>query len=211
MPQCGGQYVLLDAANKDRVRRLFGDEPFEAAVARGPLSLHLQSADELRQRLTRQGVDAHLDTRNVLAVCIDPLRTVLHGNRTFHRLVPGLAEVDNNYVRWLFTPAARDRITNWDAEIVHAVTILRANLGRYRDLPRARKLYRELRATPDFPPIWDSTPMQVAFGCPRLEPLHIRTPDTHETFTLGLEIIDYGGSPDILLSYGFSDTHAIAC
>ncbi|MET7769068.1 hypothetical protein [Nocardia sp. NPDC005366] len=177
-------------------------------------SLYLPTTGELRQRLTRQGVDAHLnylDTRNMLALCIDPLRFVLHANQTFHRMVPGLAEVDNNYVRWLFTPAARDRITDWDTEVIHTITILRANLGRYRALPRARDLYRQLRATPGFTPIWDATTMQVAYGCPHNQLLHIHTPDTDETSTLRLEISDYGGCPETLLIHGFPDACAIAC
>ncbi|MGS2807731.1 hypothetical protein [Nocardia sp. MW-W600-9] len=49
----------------------------------------------------------HLDTHEILAVYIDPLATVLHGNRTFQRTVPGLADADNNLALWMFTPPQR--------------------------------------------------------------------------------------------------------
>ena len=39
VPMGGGQDVGLDAAHHDRVRRLLGDEPFQPAVAGGPLGL----------------------------------------------------------------------------------------------------------------------------------------------------------------------------
>ncbi|WP_431969570.1 hypothetical protein [Nocardia sp. bgisy134] len=174
----------------------------------------LPHAHELRQRLTSQSVQTYLDdldTRDVLAVCFDPLRTVLQGNQIFHRTVPGLAEADNNYTLWMFSPAARDNIDNWETEIPYTVAILRGTLGRYRDLPRARSLFRKLRATPEFPRIWDSTPMQVAYECRRLAPINLHAPWTNQPRSLSLGISEYGESPDVLIGYGVSDTPAIAC
>ncbi|WP_435593857.1 hypothetical protein [Nocardia sp. bgisy118] len=174
----------------------------------------LPHAQELRQRLTSAGVQADLDgldTRDVLAVYFDPLRTVLHGNRIFHRTVPGLAEADNNYSLWMFSPTARDNIDNWESEIRHTVAILRGTFGRYRDLPRARSLFMKLRATPDFSRLWDSTPMQVAYECRRLAPINLRAPWTNQPRSVSLGIGEYGESPDVLIGYGVSDTPAIAC
>ncbi|WP_280473008.1 helix-turn-helix domain-containing protein [Nocardia asiatica] len=176
-------------------------------------SLELPPAEELRQRLTGLGIQAHLDhldTRYTLAVYLDPLRTVLHGNRIFHRMVPGLAEADNNYFQWMFSPAARDRIHNWDNEARYTVTILRGPLGRYRDLPRARMLFQRLRTTPEFPRIWESTPMQVTYDRPRPTPIHVHTPGTDKPLPLNLEISDYPDCPHVLLAYGLYDTSAIA-
>ncbi|MGY1876375.1 MmyB family transcriptional regulator [Nocardia gipuzkoensis] len=172
-------------------------------------SLELPPAEELRQRLTGLGIQTHLDqldTRYTLAVYLDPLRTVLHGNRTFHRMVPGLAEADNNYFQWMFSPAARDHIHDWDNEARYTVTILRGTLGRYRDLPRARTLFRKLRTTPEFRRIWESTPMQVTYDRPRTTPIHVRTPATDKPLPLSLEISDYPDCPHVLLAYGLYDT-----
>ena len=36
----GGQHILFDAADQDRVRRLLGDESFGVAISRGALRLH---------------------------------------------------------------------------------------------------------------------------------------------------------------------------
>ncbi|WP_435593756.1 hypothetical protein [Nocardia sp. bgisy118] len=174
----------------------------------------LPHAEELRQRLTSRGVQTYLDdldARDVLAVYFDPFRTVLHGNRIFHRTVPGLAEADNNYSLWMFSPAARDNIDNWESEIRHTVAILRGTLGRYRDHPRAQSLFRKLRATPEFPRFWDSTPMQVAYECHRLAPINLHAPWTNQPRSLSLGIGEYGESPDVLIAYGVFDTRAIAC
>ncbi|MEU2043304.1 helix-turn-helix domain-containing protein [Nocardia niwae] len=175
-------------------------------------SLELPPTEQLRQHLTALGIHAHLDhldTRDTLAVYLDPLRTVLHGNRIFHRIVPGLPEADNNYFQWMFSPAARDRIHDWDNEARYTVTILRGTLGRYRDLPRARTLFQRLRTTPEFPSIWESTPMQVTYDRPRPTPIHVRTPGTDKPLPLSLEISDYPDCPHVLLAYGLYDTSAI--
>ncbi|WP_431957974.1 hypothetical protein [Nocardia lijiangensis] len=174
----------------------------------------LPHAEELRQRLTSHGVQADLDdldARDVLAVYFDPFRTVLHGNRIFRRTVPGLAEADNNFSLWMFSPAARDCIDNWESEIPYTVAILRGTLGRYRDHPRARSLFRKLRATPEFPRLWDTTPMQVAYECRRLAPINLHAPWTNQPRSLSLAIGEYGESPDVLIAYGVFDTLAIAC
>ncbi|WP_431953283.1 helix-turn-helix domain-containing protein [Nocardia lijiangensis] len=177
-------------------------------------SADLPPAEELRQRLIGQGVQAHLDeldARKVLAVCCDPLRTVLHGNQIFRSTVPGLAEADDNFSLWMFSPAARDSIVNWESEIRYTVAILRGTLGRYRDLPRARSLFRKLRATPEFPGLWDSTPMQVAYGCRRPAPINLRAPWTNQPRSLSLEISEYGESSDVFIANGVFGTRAIAC
>ncbi|MFF0531124.1 hypothetical protein ACFYT3_22385 [Nocardia amikacinitolerans] len=177
-------------------------------------SRDLPHPEQLRQHLTSQGVQAHLDdlaTRDVLTVYVDPLRTVLAGNQIFHRTVPGLAEAHNNLSLWMFSPAARASIARWDNEIRHTVAILRGTLGRHRDHPRAQALFRKLRATPEFPRIWDSTPMQVAYGCRRPAPINLRAPRTNQPLSLSLEISEDGECPDVLIAYGLFDTHAIAC
>ncbi|WP_433195794.1 helix-turn-helix domain-containing protein [Nocardia sp. CA-107356] len=168
-------------------------------------SAHLPSADEMRHRLTSLGVPAHLDyldTREVLAVYIDPLRTVLQGNQIFHRTVPGLADAGNNLALWIFTATARRIIDNYDDEARLAVTILRAALGRYRDLPRARHLFQTLCADPEFTRLWESTTLQVAYGRPSPAPIRLRTPDTDEPRTLNLEISEFTDCADVLVAYG---------
>ncbi|MET8779472.1 hypothetical protein ABZV58_31115 [Nocardia sp. NPDC004654] len=136
---------------------------------------------------------------------------MLVGNRIFHRMVPGLAEADNNLSLWMFSPAARDSIDNWDSEIRHTVAILRGTFGRYRDHPQAQSLFRKLRAIPEFCRLWDSTPLQVAYGCRRLAPINLHAPCTNQPLSLSLEISEDGECPDILIAYGLFDTRAIAC
>ncbi|WP_040786032.1 helix-turn-helix domain-containing protein [Nocardia pneumoniae] len=172
-------------------------------------SAPLTPADELRHRLTSLDVQRHLDhldTREILAVYIDPLATVLHGNQTFHRTVPGLADADNNLALWMFTLAARRIIDNWNDEARLAVTILRGALGRYRDLPRAQHLFRTLRADPEFTRLWESTTLQVAYGRRNPAPIRLHTLDADEPFPLSLEISEFADCTDVLIAYGIHDT-----
>ncbi|WP_433759558.1 hypothetical protein [Nocardia sp. CA-135398] len=171
-------------------------------------SAHLTPAGELLHRITGLGVRAHLDhldTREVLAVYIDPLATVLAGNWTFHRTVPGLADAGNNLALWMFTPTARRTIDNWDDEARLTVTILRGALGRYRDVPRARQLFQTLRANTEFAHIWDSTVLQVAYGRRYPAPIRLHTPDATEPLPLSLEISEFTDCADVLVAYGIFD------
>ncbi len=168
----------------------------------------------LRQYLTNDGVHHHLDYLDqceVMGAYLDPLQNVLHGNKVFYRIMPGLADADHNIVRWMFTPTSRDLIEDWHEHLPYNIRNLRAALGRYRDSPRARALFRTLRDNPDFRDAWDSTPMQVSYHWHRSIPLRLHSPGTEHPIQLNLEIDQYGACFEILSVHGLYNTHAIAC
>ncbi|WP_040713560.1 MmyB family transcriptional regulator [Nocardia takedensis] len=168
-------------------------------------SQHLPPADAIRSCLIDLNVQANLDeadARDTLLVYLDPLRTVLLGNRIFHRAVPGLADADGNYFLWLFSAEARRLVADWEDEARLAVTILRTVLGRHRALPRAHALFRKLMTDPDFARIWESTTMQVAYGRGIRNPIRARTPDSTEPISLDLEIAEFGGCEYTISAYG---------
>ncbi|MBF6366876.1 helix-turn-helix domain-containing protein [Nocardia puris] len=177
-------------------------------------SADLALAADMRRHLTNLGVHAHLnhlDTRDILAAYTDPLQTVLHANRTFYRVMPGLAEAGHNIIRWMLTPAARDILDNWDDELRYFVALLRPALGRHRDLPRARTLFRNLRAHTEFRDAWDNTPMHVAYDASRPTPFSIHIPCTNQPVLLSIEIDQYNACPDICLTHGLYNTATLAC
>ncbi len=177
-------------------------------------SAYLPAAAELRRHLTEFGVQHHLDhldSREIVAAYFDPLQTVLHGNHLFHRVMPGLAEADDNILQWILSTAGRDNIEHWEYELRYVVTLVRAALGRYRDLPRARTLFRTLRTHPEFRRAWDSTPMQVTYRWSRPAPTDIRIPGTNKHLSLSFEVDEYSACPDVLITHGLYNTPAIAC
>ncbi|WP_040837226.1 MmyB family transcriptional regulator [Nocardia brevicatena] len=177
-------------------------------------SAALPPAAELRRHLTEFGVQHHLDhldAQEVLGAYFDPLQTVLYGNRLFHRVMPGLAEADDNILLWILSPAGRDTMEDWEDELRYVVTLVRAALGRYRDLPRARTLFRTLRTHPDFRRVWDCTPMQVTYRWSRSAPTGIRVPGANKHLSLSFEVDEYSACPDILITHGLYSTPAIAC
>ncbi|MFF2085419.1 hypothetical protein ACFVVM_16720 [Nocardia sp. NPDC058176] len=196
---------------------LIGAFDLDAAQQRHLHELLQPSADlapitELRSRLSDLGIQSHLDSldnHEVMAALFDPLQTVLHGNRVFHRLMPGIADAGNNIVQWMCTPTARDSYDTWDDDMRYFVRMLRTALGRYRDLPRARALFRTLRTYPEFRRVWDSTPMQLTYG-PRTAPFRIRTTGSAIPTSLGIEVDEYDDCPDVIIVHGLYNTTAIA-
>jgi len=177
-------------------------------------SADLPAAAELRRHLTEIGVHHHLDhldSCEIVAAYFDPLQTVLHSNRLFHRVMPGLAAADDNILLWILSTAGRDNIENWEDELRYVVTLVRAAMGRYRDLPRARTLFRTLRAHPDFRRVWDCIPMQVTYRWSRPAPTGIRIPGANKHLSLSFEVDEYSAYPDILITHGLYNTPPIAC
>ncbi len=177
-------------------------------------SAELPPAEELRRRLTNLGVQVHLDNldhHEIMGVYFDPLLTVLHGNQILHHLMPGLAEADDSIMKWMLSPAARDSIDNWHNELRFTISILRTALGRYRDLPRARQLFQDLRTNPAFRDAWSATPMHVTHYWTRPAPLRIRMPGTTKPIALSIEIDQHGLDSDIFIAHGLYNTCAIAC
>ncbi|MGN2638423.1 MmyB family transcriptional regulator [Nocardia takedensis] len=126
----------------------------------------------------------------------------MHGNKTFHRSVPGLDEAEHNYIQWIFSRHARRIVVDWESEARLAVAILRAVLGRYRNLPRARRLFHTLMSNPDFARIWRATPMHVAYGRDYPAPIRVHTPHSDEPQPCHLTLTDYDGCDNIVVAYG---------
>ncbi|MFE3318121.1 hypothetical protein [Nocardia sp. NPDC059195] len=174
----------------------------------------LLSTDELRRRLTDQGVQAHLDyldQHEILGGYLDPLQTVLQGNEVLHRMMPGLDKADHNVIRWMLTPAARDRVYGWHGELLYLVRNLRTVLAHYRDDPRAQELFQALRKDIAFRSAWDGTPMQVRYNWPRTTPMRLRVPGIRQPLAVNLEINEYGACSTVLIVHGLYSTAAIAC
>ncbi|GAB2709347.1 hypothetical protein GCM10027089_35910 [Nocardia thraciensis] len=137
-------------------------------------SATLAPADDLRRHIISPAVHAHLgrlDARRMIAGYFDPLGTVLLANESLRHAIPGLDDADDNLLLWLFTPIARKVLQHWECEAVHGVANLRGALGRYRDTPQARQLWRKLLASNDFNRLWTENPLLVAYG--RLSPAPI--------------------------------------
>ena len=172
-------------------------------------SQHLPPTDELHRCITKLGAQDHLadlDAYGYVGLYLDPLRNILCGNESFHQLVPGLAAVDHNYVRWMFSPEARRLVVNWPDEARLAVIILRSSLGRFRDDPRARELFETLMRDRDFARLWKSTTMQVAYGRDIPTPMLVHTPDATEPQPLDLEISQYNGCEYVIFANGGYET-----
>ncbi|MEV6363177.1 MmyB family transcriptional regulator [Nocardia asteroides] len=175
-------------------------------------SRHLPPVEELRRRLTSQGVHAHLahlDRYQILGAYTDPLQTVLHGNETLYQSMPGLGEVDDNIMRWMITPAARERLTFQQEEASFLAANLRVALGRYRDDPRAQALFQTLRQHLEFHNAWDSTPMQVNYHWSRSAPIHVHPPGTYQSLALNLEVEEYGHCAELFIVHGLYDAPVI--
>ncbi|GAD87077.1 MULTISPECIES: MmyB family transcriptional regulator [Nocardia] len=176
-------------------------------------SAELPPLTGLRQYLTDQGVHHHLDYLDqceVMGAYLDPLQNVLHGNKVFYRIMPGLDDADHNIGRWMCSPTARDLVEDWHEHLLHHIRRLRASLGRYRDAPRAQALFQTLRNNPEFRAAWDSTPLQVSYNSHRSTPLRLHHPDNEHPIHLNLEIDQYGACFEILSVHGLYNTHAIA-
>ncbi|MFD3430737.1 MmyB family transcriptional regulator [Nocardia fluminea] len=200
----------------DKLVQFFDLTPTQARHLQDLLqpSGRLKSIDELRRRLTDQGLQAHLDRLNqheILGAYLDPLQTVLHGNQVLHRMMPGLDKADHNVIRWMLTPAARDRVYGWHGELLDLVRNLRTVLARYRHDPRAQELFQTLRKDIAFRSAWDGTPMQVTYDWPRNTPMRLRIPGTSKPLALNLEINEYGACSEVLVVHGLYSTPAIAC
>ncbi|MBF6540996.1 hypothetical protein IU418_27720 [Nocardia farcinica] len=142
---------------------------------------------------------------------LDPLQNVLHANKVFYRIMPGLDDADHNIVRWMFTPTAHDLIEDWHEHLPYNIRNLRTALGRYRDSPRAQALFRTLRDNPGFRQAWDTTPLQVSYNWHRAIPLRLHPPGNAHPIQLNLEIDQYGACFEILSVHGLYNTNAIAC
>ncbi|MFI9508574.1 helix-turn-helix domain-containing protein [Nocardia sp. NPDC052566] len=112
------------------------------------------------------------------AAYIDPLWNVLAANDAFFRALPGV-ERSVSVLAWLFTPAAKQVLVEWDSEASQAIAIIKAILGRHRNTAQARELMRHLGPNLDVRRIWLDS-IEISYGRGASTPIHLRDQDTGE-------------------------------
>ncbi|MBF6326639.1 helix-turn-helix domain-containing protein [Nocardia cyriacigeorgica] len=164
-------------------------------------AVDLDAPDKLRQlvagdtALMAQLTD--LTNRGILAAYVDPLWNILACNNGFRAALPGIESTDC-IPTWLFTPEARDVLVEWEAETARAIATTKPVLARYRDSIQVRDIMRRLGPNKDFQRLW--TPIvEVIYGRPVTDLLHIRDPDTDELTSLHLVIAEPGQPYNIQL------------
>ncbi|WP_327096109.1 helix-turn-helix domain-containing protein [Nocardia vinacea] len=152
----------------------------------------LPTADSLR-RCVHDNVGLmtylrYLDRRDLFAAYVDPLWNILASTDGFRSWLTGIGE-DGNVRAWLFTPHAREVLTDWRYEAKRTVAVVKAALALYRDSEQARDLIRQLRPNRDVQRLWNSS-TYVAYGRHVNDLLHRRDPDTHDLASYRISIAD---------------------
>ncbi|WP_433524055.1 helix-turn-helix domain-containing protein [Nocardia pseudovaccinii] len=153
---------------------------------------HLPTTDSLRRcvhddvgLMTYLGA---LERRDLFAAYVDPLWNILASTDGFRSWLAGIGE-NGNVRAWVFSPHAREILTDWRYEASRTVAVVRAVLGTYRDSEQARALMRHLRPIRDFQRFWNSS-TQVAYGRHVNDLLHRRDPDSRDLASYRISIAD---------------------
>ncbi|MGY1960850.1 MmyB family transcriptional regulator [Nocardia gipuzkoensis] len=199
--ESGERIPSLETLNK-----LIRGYRLDSAQARHLLELRapaedLAPAQNLR-RLVREndGLMTHihaLEERGVLGAYMDPMWNVLACNDSFRSALPGL-DASESVPVWLFSPAARDIVIDWDREAAHSVATTKAVLGRYRRSEQARELMRQLRPNSAFGRLWASS-ISISYGRSTGDQLHWRDLDTGELISYSLTMSEISETGDVLL------------
>ncbi|NEW34148.1 helix-turn-helix transcriptional regulator, partial [Nocardia cyriacigeorgica] len=140
---------------------------------------------------------ADLTHRGILAAYVDPLWNILVCNDGFRAALPGIEATDCVPV-WLFTPAAREVLVEWEAETARAIATTKPVLARYRDSIQVHDIMRRLTPNKDFQRLWTPT-VEVIYGRPVTDLLHIRDPNTGKLTSLHVVIAEPGQPYNIQL------------
>ncbi|WP_171050225.1 helix-turn-helix domain-containing protein [Nocardia cyriacigeorgica] len=140
---------------------------------------------------------ADLTDRGILAAYVDPLWNILACNNGFRAALPRI-ETTNCIPTWLFTPAARKVLVEWEAETARAIATTKPVLARYRDSIQVRDIMRRLAPNRDFQRFWAPT-VEVIYGRPVTDLLHISDPNTGTLISLHLVIAEPGQPYNIQL------------
>ncbi|WP_280215848.1 helix-turn-helix domain-containing protein [Nocardia cyriacigeorgica] len=161
----------------------------------------LDPPDKLRQLVADDAALmaqlADLTDRGILAAYVDPLWNILACNDGFRAALPGI-EATDCVPAWLFTPAAREVLVEWEAETARAIATTKPVLARYRDSIQVHDIMRRLTRNKDFQRLWTPT-VEVIYGRPVTDLLHIRDPNTGKLTSLHLVIAEPGQPYNIQL------------
>ncbi|MBF6095755.1 helix-turn-helix domain-containing protein [Nocardia cyriacigeorgica] len=164
-------------------------------------AVDLDPPDKLRQLVAGDtALMAQLDSltdRCILAAYVDPLWNILACNDGFRAALPGI-EATDCIPTWLFTPAAREVLVEWEAETARAIATTKPVLARYRDSIQVRDIMRRLAPNKDFQRFWTPN-VEIIYGRPVTDLLHIRDPNTDEVTSLHLVIAEQGQPYNIQL------------
>lgn len=157
--------------------------------------LPLPSIDELRERAATAARIEHLerlDESGVMCIYTDPLWNVLAANQSFYRALPGLEETRDNIPLWVFRRRKNYRPStevapHWDHEAAFHVASLRGPFGLYRDSPRARDLFNQLRQDASFAQLWKET-VAVSYARNGDDYVHLRDPSSGELYSITVDI-----------------------
>ncbi len=178
----------------------------DAAQARHLLELRAPAEDlapaENLRRLVQEngGLMTHihaLEERGVLGAYMDPMWNVLACNDSFRSALPGL-DYSESVPVWMFSPAARETVVDWDREAAHSVATTKAVLGRYRTSEQARDLMRRLRPNSTFARLWSSS-ISISYGRNTGDQLHWRDTYTGELISYSLTMSEISQTGDVLL------------
>jgi transcriptional regulator with XRE-family HTH domain len=129
-----------------------------------------------------------LDADDLLLAFFDKRWNYLIGNAAYTQAFPGIAET-GHLLKWLFTPAARRVLVDWESEVRTGVDWYRGILCCYRNTDWAADVLAELQGNADFRRHWQGSQL-VAFG--REDPrLHLRNHDGSPT-TINILIASIG-------------------
>ncbi|MBF6216318.1 helix-turn-helix domain-containing protein [Nocardia puris] len=178
---------------------------------RAPARRQLGSPSQLRTLLPHDLPDrlADLDTRRVIAYYIDPLCNVVDANEYFRRFVP-LAPGDN-IGDWVFrNPAARERLPYWEHEADHAVSSLRSQLARWRDVPAATTYLLRMMEIQEFQRRWiHHTTADLSYARSPSDVVHLRD-DADSVWAISLHHTEIPGTDAIRLITGYPNHLAAA-
>lgn len=164
-------------------------------------AVDLDPPDKLRQLVADDAALmaqlADLTDRGILAAYVDPLWNILACNTGFRSALPGI-EATDCIPTWLFTPAAREVLVEWEAETARAIATTKPVLARYRTSIQVHDIMRRLTRNKDFQRLWTPT-VEVIYGRPVTDLLHIRDPNTGELTSLHVVIADSGQPYNIQL------------
>lgn len=109
---------------------------------------------------------------------------VVVANEAYEALFPGRVEI-GNAIRWLFAPAGRKAVLNWEAEAASDVSRMRGILAHFGNPAVGIELLAELQHDPDFAVLW--LRREVSYDRPVEEPQHINTDSGPVTVTMRLQ------------------------
>ncbi|MGW0251091.1 MmyB family transcriptional regulator [Nocardia goodfellowii] len=166
--------------------------------------------DHLRRRFIAAGGLNTLDyyeQHGIRAIAHTYEWDVLAANVSAHRLMPGLAEADNNYILWAFGPRGRETIVDWEHEAPRLTAASLAMLARHRDSPATQHLYTKMLRLPDFARQVANS-ITIAYGRQPDELIHRLDPTAGGPVSMSVLTADHLGTNDVFLTCAFEHAYS---